>query len=437
MRAFGLCLCLTAVGAHGAHAQTVRVDSSTLVARSLPNRPLVEPHVAIDPTRPERILAAAFVQRDARLPYPQGLNEQVCATFLSVDSGRTWVRHDLDATKCFDPWIAMTSEGSAVVTVIGSHHAFPQQGDGGLLSYRSPDGGVTWDSIPVGVGRNHDHTTSAVDLSGGPRRGWIYVSSHRGRSTDDGRYRYGLYLARSRNGGRTFDDPVWVIPNNLHNLAEMPVVISDGTLVASFVDASFTPDTAGGRRGEVLFDRRRAWIVRSTDGGVSFSVPLFVTDACGPPPGYRLSAFAADVSGGSRDGHLYFVCRAAGRGPIVVTRSTDRGETWSPVVSMTTTERDSTTYPIPGIAVNDRGQVLVAWIGGSPGGQRGCETDLYASASTNGGQSFSSPVRVAACAGGGDYFGIAGAPGGRFRLLWPETRDGVQQLRSTVIGVVP
>jgi len=228
-----------------------------------------------------------------------------------------------------------------------------------------------------------------------------------------------------------------MIPKNLHNLAEIPVVFSDGTLIASFVDASFTPDSTGGRRGEVLFERRRAWVVRSADGGISFSTPLFVTDACGPPPGYRLSAFAADVSTGPGDGTLYFACRAAGRGPIVVTHSSDKGETWSPVVALEKTERDSVSYPIPGIAVNDRGHVLVAWIGGSASATRDCGTDLFASASVNGGRTFSSTVRVAACAGGGDYFGIVGVPGARFRLIWPETRDGVQQLRSASITVVP
>jgi hypothetical protein len=104
---------------------------------------------------------------------------------------------------------------------------------------------------------------------------------------------------------------------------------------------------------------------------------------------------------------------------------------------MSITERDSVTYPIPGLAVNDQGQVLVAWTGGSESGARGCERDLYASVSTNGGQGFSPAVRVARCAGGGDYFGVVGVPGGRFRLLWPETRDGVQQLRTALLTVVP
>lgn len=236
--------------------------------------------------------------------------------------------------------------------------------------------------------------------------------------------------------GKSFDDPVWIIPNNLHNLAEMPVVLSDGTLIESFVDAAYAPDSGGTAVRHSLFDRRRAWVVRSTDGGFSFSSPLFVTDACGPPPGYRLSAFAADVSRGAFDNRLYFACRAAGGGPIVVTHSRDRGETWTPVLHMQTTAGDTIGFPIPGLAVNDRGAVLIAWLGASGAPADACGTNLYASASTDGGDTFSARSLVASCTGGGDYFGVASEPGGRFRLLWPETRDGVRQLRTTMLEVI-
>src|SRR5207302_10011888 len=139
----------------------------------------------------------------------------------------------------------------------------------------------------------------------------------------------------------------------------------------------------------------------------------------------RLSAFGADVSRGSHDGRLYFACQAAGGGPIVVTHSRDRGETWSPVTRMQTTARDTIGYRIPGLAVNDRGAVLVALLGPSGNSDDHCG-NLYASVSTNGGTTLSSGVLVATCAGGGDYFGIIAGPGDRFRLLCPETRDGVQ-----------
>ena len=107
--------------------QRLTVDSSTLVARASPNHPLVEPHLAVDPLHPERFLAAAFAHRDAKLTYPQGLDEQTCATFLSEDAGRTWTRRELDATRCFDPWVAITPGGSAVVTVIADTGPSPSR----------------------------------------------------------------------------------------------------------------------------------------------------------------------------------------------------------------------------------------------------------------------------------------------------------------------
>ena len=434
MRA-GLFLVVTAT-AGTLPAQTLTVGPSTVVGLAPVAHPIHEPHLAIDPAHPDHLLAAAFLSATPGLRFPAGQDDETCAVFLSLDSGTTWARHDFSTTWCADPWVALTPDGQALVTMLGKQVAFPAQGMGGLVAFHSGDGGRTWDSLPIGLGRNHDHPTMSVDLSQGPRRGWIYVASHRGRSADDGHYRYGVWIARSRNGGKSFDDPVFVIPNNLHNLTEMPVVLSDGTLIVSFVDATFTPDS--GRTpaaGEVLFDRRRAWVVRSSDGAFTFSPPLFVTDACGPPPGYRLSAFAADVSKGQFDGRLYFACRAAGGGPIVVTHSRDRGETWSPIVRMQATARDTVAYPIPGLAVNDRGAVLVAWLGASGMASDPCGTNLYASVSTDGGATFSSRTLVASCAGGGDYFGITAVPDGRFRLLWPETRDGVQQLRTAALEV--
>jgi hypothetical protein len=428
--------CAAATVVRAAPAQSVKVSPSTLVAVSPADHAITEPHLAIDPTHPERFVAAVYQASKPGLRFPAGQDEQTCAAFVSGDSGATWTKHEFNTTWCADPWVAITPDGQALVTMLGRHAALPQQGNSGLVAFHSADAGRTWDTLAIGLGRSHDHPTMAVDLGSGPRRGWIYLSSHRGRSADDGRIRYGVYLARSRTGGKSFDDAAYFIPNNLHNLAEIPTVLSDGTLIASFVDAAFfSTDTASAQQKETLFERRRAWVVRSTDGGYTFSTPFFVTDACGPPPGYRLSAFAADVSNGQYGGRLYFACRAAGGGPIVVTASRDRGETWTSPVRMQATSRDSVTYPIPALAVNDRGAVLVAWWGASGDANDACGTNLYASASTDGGKTFSPRALVATCAGGGDYFGLVGVPGGRFRLLWPETRSGVRQLRTTLVEV--
>jgi len=332
----------------------------------------------------------------------------------------------------------ITPNGRALVTTIGTHPAFPQQGPGGLVAYRSADAGRTWDRAPVGLGRSYDHTTMAVDTNRGARQGWIFVSSNHVTQIGDGVRRDVVEIKRSRDAGATFDEPVFVIPNNLRMLAEMPAVLSDRTLVESFVDAVQHVDTGGVARPEVIFDRRRAWVVRSTDGGHSFSAPMFVTDACGPPPGYRLSAFAADVSRGRFANRLYFVCREKGRGPIVLTYSRDGGETWTAARPVHTTSPDSIGERIPAIAVNNRGVVLVAWIDALGGRDRACEQRVSVAASEDGGARFSSSQLVAtsaACSTGGDYFGLLALPDGQFRLLWSDMGDG--ELRTTTIEVLP
>lgn len=425
-------------------AQGVQVGEVRVVARSTPDHPLYEPHVAIHPANPRQLVVAAIVSGPARGAFNERMQQQPCAAFISDDAGHTWRRHDFATSTCFDPWVVIGRQGQTLVTMSATHSALPQNGPNGLVGFRSPDAGSTWEETPVGVAGDHDHPTLAMDQTAGPRGGWIYLLSHRPTRGDDGRTRTGVYVARSRDGGKTFDDAVYSIPNNLHNLSEMGGVLGDGTLVATFVDATYARDTGTTQPARVSFERRRAWMVRSTDAGRTFSIPLFITDACGPPPGFRLSAFAVDVGSRSFAGNLYFACRAVGGGPIVVTQSRDRGESWSAPLPIRVAGPDSASAErIPAIAIDGTGAVLVAWIdAGKPA--RLCESRLYVAASTNGGLTFSEPrvvSRAAACAEGtyvrsstgGDYFGVAGQSDKGFRIVWSEMRDGVAHLLTTTV----
>jgi hypothetical protein len=427
-----------AMNASGLNAQTIRVGTPVVVASGTSERPLYEPHLAIDPVNPNHLLAAAIVHGGATAALEDRMKVQSCAAFISVDAGATWARHDFSTTRCYDPWVAITPDGRALVTTLGAHASLPQQGQIGLLAYRSADGGRTWDESPIGLGRNFDHTTMVVDQNPGARRGWIYVSSNRPTRMGDGIRRDAIQIVRSRDGGRTFDDPVYIVPNNLPQFAEIPVVLSDGTLIESFVDAGYLADTGSTERRQLLFDRRRAWIVRSTDGGYSFSSPLFVSDACGPPPGYRLSAFAADLSTGPFARRLYFACRQRGGGPIVLNYSRDGGESWTASRAVHAPSSDSVGARVPALAVNNRGIVLVGWSELSGRVGSACEQRVYVSASVDGGQSFSASQLVStspSCSTGGDYFGLIAAPDGRFRLLWSEMGD--RGLKTTTVDVAP
>lgn len=155
-----------------------------------------------------RTVGPRWPWRKPDLKFPAGQDEQTCAAFLSTDGGANWARHDFDVTWCADPWAVFTPDGQALVTLLGKHPALAAQGAGGLVALHSPDGGRTWDSLPVGLGRSHDHSTMAVDLSQGKRRGWIYVSSHRLSSfaadRSGGAFDGRLYFAcRAAGGGPT------------------------------------------------------------------------------------------------------------------------------------------------------------------------------------------------------------------------------------------
>src|SRR5204862_2137633 len=200
-------LILLLIGGASLSAQSITIAPSTLVATASPEHPMVEPHLAVDPMHPDRLLAAAFARANPRLKFPEGQDNQSCAAFLSLDSGASWTRHDFNVSWCADPWVAMTPDGQALVTMVGKHAALAQQGSSGLVAFHSIDNGRTWDSLPIGLGRSHDHPTMAVDFSAGPHRGWVSLSSH---PWADGR-RDCWAIARSRDGGNRFDHPVYGI----------------------------------------------------------------------------------------------------------------------------------------------------------------------------------------------------------------------------------
>jgi hypothetical protein len=429
-------------------AQTIRVGENVRVTLA-PHQMLVEPHLALNPADPSHLLGVAIVS-PVTGSFADRLSQQTCASFLSTDGGETWARYDFPITRCFDPWVAFTPHGDAVFTAVGKHPALAEQGNQGLIVVHSPDGGRTWDEQPVGLGRGPDHPTIVVDWTASKRRGWVYVLSGQTVRTDDGTFRWNVFVARSRDGGRAFDEPTTFAPNNLANHAEIPVILSDGALLVSFVDGMRNVNNFRGPGG--MLDRRRAWVARSLDGGSTFSMPLFVNEACGPPPGFRLSALVVDTSSGPFHDRLYFACRQKGAGPIVVNSSTDRGETWTDPVPIHSTPPDSTVErDIGALAVNKWGVLGIAWTDGrsQPGG--GCQ-QAYFTASLDGGRSFlperplfsaRSCVDSTANGGavyrerpvGGDYFGMVTRPDGLFRLLWADARDGVFQLWTATIAV--
>lgn len=425
-------VCWLALGG-AASAQAVRVGKDTPVSIDL-RRPAVEPFVAADPTNADHVLGATIV---AAVP-PERIQTQRCATFVSANGGASWEHHEFPIIECYDPWTAFLPDGGALFVALGSDLILRGKGNG-LLVYHSADGGHTWDERPAGLDWGHDHPMVAVDRSASARRGWVYVVSSHDSRVDTARTRFTVLVARSRDGGKSFDPPSSLMSNNMLIKAEPPAVLGDGTLIVPYVEVA----TANGQ----LLPKRRAWVVRSTDGGSTFSRPMLIGAACGPP-GFTQSSLAADVSTGPFRNRLYFACNSRETHSVAVSFSADGGSTWSTPVATSPALADSTvSRRVMATAVNKNGVVGIVWNEAFASAGSGCYQVVFA-ASADGGTTFFPAQRVSSAAscpnasvngpnwgGGGDYFGLAADERGRFRVVWADSRGGMFQLRTALVDV--
>lgn len=311
-------------------------------------------------------------------------NELYCAAFASFDGGRSWSSHAFGPRQCGDPWLTIGLDGTAYAVMIGNREDTTGQRFGVFL-YRSEDGGRTWPSEPTFFAGGHDHPAVAVDATGGRFGGRLYVISGRGRRLD-GKVRWTVFVARSADGGRTFSEPLHITPSNLNLNSDNGVVLSDGTLALTYTE--FQRNVDDFTRAGIL-DRRHTWVVTSADGGEHFSIPLFVSESCGS--GFK--TLSVDASTGRFRDRLYLVCTKPGGNGIYLYSSGDAGERWSDPVRVDSPGDSNDMRRTPTVAVNTDGVLGVAWYDRRNDPARRCQ-DIYFAASLDGGASFLPEVRV-------------------------------------------
>jgi hypothetical protein len=421
----------------GTPASPILVGEDRAVAAGGQDLPLVEPHLSVDPRDGDHWFAAAIA-----VSRPD-LAETDCAALATFDGGKSWIRHDLGLKECADPWTAMLPDGTAVLAVLSGE---------GLDVYRSPDGGRTWSDPPVRLEEGHDHETLAVDRTSGPRHGSLFVLSvQSAREPSSGQRRNAVFVARSSDGGKTFPERTRVFPSNLGFNTATGAVLSDGTLAVSYSDYQRpSPD------GSVWLERGRSWLLLSSDGGKTFSAPMWIADDCGR----SFPVLASEDSPAFRD-RLYWVCNGRGDGRtatpdferILVHHSSDRGEKWSDAVRANAGSGSRPYVRTASVAVGRSNAVGVSWYDGRNDKEKfkgifQC-LDFYFTVSRDGGATFLPEARVSSQSGcadsprngkaryrwpaGGDYTGIAARPDGGFQLLWSDSRDGVYRLRTSTV----
>ncbi len=313
----------------------------------------------------------------------------------------------------------------------------------GQCSYRATfDGGRSWTGgdltapsdypsppCPVFDSNGYAHSAGSVVFGSGDNVYTTFSSFVGGGVGIDSTSGDSVLVARSTDGGRTFEPAVVAIPG---------VSAGEGQPVYIRPEIGVEPDADGDRVyvsawGLAVVDRKisaaRIVTAASPDGGVTWETPV---DATAPEAKGREQS--APVTG--PDGAVYLAWRTIDPAPatnqLVVARSTDGGKTWEQVDAAPVT---GTRGSDPKLAIDGDGTLHVAYTFNSArtaGSENPAETegadddDILAIRSTDGGTTWSSPVRVNDDPADGDaeqsLAEIAVAPNGRIDLAWHDRR---------------
>jgi hypothetical protein len=329
--------------------------------------PQNETAIAVDPNNASRIVGAAndYVTRTWTCTISgtpcSALGDGYSGTYFSNDGGTTWCcASNLDGSSLGtlipgvdhlaggpydaggDPALAFDSRGHVYYAGLGFDRTAPPSTVAVNKGTFDGGGNLTW-SAPVFI----NQTTSPSTLND---KEWIAADSHAASPFRDrvyvtwtrfifnpvnGRYvQSPIAVAASRDGGNTFSDPQLIVGNVLYSQGSRPVVGPDGTVYV-FWDGSTR-----------LAALDSIWMVKSTDGGLSWSKPVAVSQLVDIIPvkntAFRVNSFpAADVA---PNGDIYvawdsMMSDAGGLCPTrtnagchaasLYSKSTDGGATWS------------------------------------------------------------------------------------------------------------
>jgi hypothetical protein len=298
----------------------------------------VEPHLAIDPANPNH-LVAAWQQDRLSDGGARGL-----ATAVSIDGGTTWSRPQPSPfsqcaggsfARVSDPWVAVSGSAVLQIGIAFTGAALTAGARSAVLVSRSGDGGSTWGpALPLvdddGSRFFHDKESLTID-STDPR--YVYAVWDRLDTSDSGP----TLLARSTDGGVTWSPAATIYDPGLarQTIGNVAVTTSDGVVHVFFTELGPSASNPAATEGSLA-------VIRSTDKGVTWSAPTRIAQllAVGTrlPSQASVTVRAGEVLGAyaanPADGTLYAAWQdsrftGGAHDAIVLARSTDGGSTWS------------------------------------------------------------------------------------------------------------
>jgi BNR repeat-like domain len=381
-----------------------------------------EPAVAADPAAPYVYLLTTRYGTQppdcsSHCPSP------FIAMTISRDGGSTWSAQKalclcLGSKGQYDPIIEVVPNTGTVYSVFlnADRHA----GFSTVFS-KSTDHGATW-SAPVHVYGNVSWTDKP-ELATSPSGRDIYVSWNGPQGGD-------LYVGQSHDYGATWTQQK-LSDDKRYYYAYDARVLSDGTVV--FSESSIVYSGLTKVEGEVWHHA-----VISRDHGATWEnvvvakVPLgenCVADGCGPDFYAGQTSVVSDSPG-----HLVFAYEgpttAAGPQRVYVSTSSNGGRTWSAGLALSVNGQNATQ---PRLASSGGGNARI-WYMQTSGGDNPDAWNVWYRSSTNGGRTWSSPVKIDDAPAGaagyinadgfgeiyGDYGEIAVTNTGKTVAVWGE-----------------
>jgi|GEM_PF-4037436 len=424
-------------------------SSTARVEVAIAGAVMVGPNIDMDPT------LSASQETSVAINPTDPLNIVVAANwyhFASFDGGRSWKRTDSggQAEAGRDPNVVFHRNGTLLRQGLGSENSGP----GHVVVQRSTDGGRTmppnlrvYAFLPGQGATNEDQGILTVDtVSTSPFVGsaYVIVSEYQATGFTPAYPNAGfpLIVLTSRDGGTTW---------------RPPVDVSDASINAQEHSASITT----GPSGEVF----AAWIAtapenqivfsKSLDGGLTWAATRVVRVAPHLPP-FLLTAdmggtvtIDVDRSSGPGRGTIYIssIDKNSFGGSAVeawMVRSTDGGSTWSSPVRLSDGPSGPLSFKFqPRISVAPNGRVDAAWYEIRGGSGTGTPSyDVYHSYSTNGGLTFSASVRVTSATSlktvsiFGEYMALT-SENTRTMVVWTDLRTGAAKVSFAVIWHAP
>ena len=470
-----LALTTAAKGGGGPHlsAPPTPSVSETLVSPSashFPQNKQNESPMAVNPVDPSNAITGAndeieepdctpATDGSSSCPFASGVD--LSGVYWTTDGGSSWSQQILH-------WygkIGLTSDGDPVV-------AFgPQPNGNGGFSYdsgarayfgslagnpavpsqellavdTSDDKGGTWNGPVVATTRDNpvdfnDKISLWVDNNpASPYFGNVYVGWTLFQGVGMTNWPEPIMVSRSTDGGATFSKPVKITPAYNNN----SVGGRQGSQIRTDSKGNVYVFWESGTSSHQDYQQ----FAVSTNGGASFGRPrniALVNDLPYPSfPGasFRINSFPSVDVGPSDALYATWADSTAGHAVVKLAKSTDYGRTWSTSTVADVTGR-SAFYPAVAAAAN--GKVFIGFnaiddkpVGTAPGAGV-VSYDAYYVLSTNGGGSWSSPVKISAAPSDpdassannlavqfiGDYNGAAAGSDGAFWFSWTDSRNG-------------